>query len=109
MKPTTVILAVLFGLLGSGSAVMASQAGPGAREQVQNLSGLSDENDRFETEVRDGFVFITVSRPMTVRIYSILGQLVAQQSVTPGVTRIRLSARGVYIIKAGSITRRITV
>lgn len=69
----------------------------------------TDENDRLEATVRDGYIYITVARTTQVRIYSILGQLVAQQTVHAGTVRVKLPARGVYILKAGAVTRRITV
>lgn len=69
---------------------------------------VSDE-DRLDVAVRDGFVYVTVARPVVVRVYSILGQLIVQQQVATGTTRLKVKGRGIYIVKAGAQTRRITI
>lgn len=69
----------------------------------------ADDADRIETNVRDGFLFVTVQRPVAIRLYSILGQLISQQTLQPGTTRLRVPGRGVYILKAGTLTRRIII
>ena len=68
-----------------------------------------DDSERFEVSVKNGYIYITTSRAVTLRLYSILGQLVTQQPVQPGTTRIKAPSRGVYILKAGSVTCRVTV
>lgn len=69
----------------------------------------SDDEARLEVSVRDGVMTIVSSKALNIKIFSILGQLVTQRSIQPGVTRIKMPARGIYILKAGAITRRITV
>lgn len=59
--------------------------------------------------VRDGVVTLTLSRPTQVRVLTILGQPLSQETLQAGVHRLRLSARGIYILRVGSVTRRITV
>lgn len=67
------------------------------------------DSDEAEVTVRGQYIYVTTTRAMTIRLYSILGQLVTQQSVQGGTTRIKAPARGVYILKAGSVTRRVTI
>lgn len=68
-----------------------------------------DDADRIETTVRDGYIFITTGRAVTVRLYSIVGQLICQQNINAGTSRLKVGTRGVYVLKIGSATRRITV
>ena len=68
-----------------------------------------DEPEHTEVTTKDGYIYVTTSRSVTVSLYTILGQLIVQQSVQPGTTRIKAPSRGVYILKAGSTTRRVTV
>lgn len=68
-----------------------------------------DETEKFEVVVKSGYVYITTSKPVTIQLYSILGQLVAQQAIPAGTTRIKAPGRGVFILKAGAVTRRVTV
>lgn len=68
-----------------------------------------DNSDVLDITVKDSYVYVTTSKPVTVKIFSILGQLISQKTIQPGTSRTRISARGIYILKAGSVTRRITI
>lgn len=61
-----------------------------------------------ELTVRDGYVYVTVAVRTEVRIFSILGQLISRAELAPGTSRFKLPAKGIYVFKAGSSTRRIT-
>lgn len=70
-----------------------------------DLSG----RENVEIENREGILYIAVNKPVKIEIYSILGQLITSKSVKPGTVRLTLNQRGVYILKAGSTTRRINL
>ena len=81
-------------------------------EEMQQ--GESAQTERVETEqvdvtVRDGYVYITTPHKVTVKIFSILGQLISQEEIPAGSYRLRMASRGIYILKAGTVTRRITI
>lgn len=88
--------------------MFAAPAENNPKEQAAASVSLEDA-DRIDLSVHDGYVFITTSKPLNVKIFSILGQLISSTRVSPGTTRLKLPARGIYILKAGDITRRITV
>ena len=73
-------------------------------ELVEQSSG-----EGFDVKVVDGAIVLTVARQSNVKLFTILGQLVAEKQLEPGVWRFPLSARGIYILKTGSATRRITI
>jgi len=64
-----------------------------------------------ETEivVRDGYIYLWCEKPVTVKLFSILGQQISQETVKPGLHRMRIASRGIYILRAGTTTRRITI
>ncbi|MBE6318402.1 MAG: T9SS type A sorting domain-containing protein [Bacteroidales bacterium] len=62
-----------------------------------------------EIRVSEGYVYVSTSRTITVKVFSILGQLISQETIQPGISRFRLPSRGVYILKVGDITKRITI
>ncbi len=66
-------------------------------------------NDYVSVTVRDNTIYVTVAAPTQVKIFTILGQPVSQATLQAGTSRFRVAARGIYILKAGSLTRRITV
>lgn len=59
--------------------------------------------------VRDMYIYVDVDRPTAVKLFTILGQPVSQGQLPAGTSRFRVSARGIYILKIGSTTRRITI
>lgn len=95
------------------AAVPAAGAAPAGlweeidRERTENVT-LTDDSP-LELTVREGVVHLHLGRPMTVEVFTILGQPVGRQHLRPGVYRLRLASRGIYILRAGGITRRITV
>lgn len=94
-------------LAGSGPVAAVPVASrPGA--VVRSTVSTTDEGD-IEVAVRGLTIYITTPRPMQVKIFTILGQLIVQQNVPAGTTRLSVNARGIYILKAGDATCRITV
>lgn len=67
------------------------------------------DSDTLDITVRNGYVYITTTRSVTVKVFTILGQLISQETVAPGTHRLKITSRGIYILKAGSATRRITL
>ncbi|MDE6309511.1 MAG: T9SS type A sorting domain-containing protein [Muribaculaceae bacterium] len=84
-----------------------------AWEETDRVPASADrtqvDNDGPEIVVSDGWIYVNTTRPITIKIYSILGQLISQDSLPAGTFRLHVASRGIYILKAGAITRRITI
>ncbi|MDE6098368.1 MAG: hypothetical protein K2G24_05720 [Muribaculaceae bacterium] len=78
-------------------------------EYIEQVRVDPSDDERIDVEVRDSFIYITTNKPLTVKVCTILGQLVSQEKIPAGVSRIRLAQRGVYILKAGTVTRRVNI
>lgn len=76
---------------------------------VPAVAQTLDREAETEVIVRDGYIYLWSENPVTVKIFSILGQLITQENVKPGLHRIHLASRGIYILRAGTTTRRITL
>lgn len=101
----TAIVALVF-VTVTTTAVFGAGVTP---RETAAIATDADEVERLDVTVKNGYIYITTSRAVDVRLYSILGQLVTRQQVQPGTTRIKAPSRGVYILKAGSLTRRVNV
>lgn len=78
--------------------------------QLVDPAGRPDSGrDIADVTVSDGKVTIVVERSVTVRVFSILGQLITQKQLAPGRHRLTLATKGIYILKAGADTRRISI
>lgn len=88
----------------AGAAKQWERVAPPVTESVDPAA-----TDQYDVRVVDGAVVLTVNRKSPVKIFTILGQLVAEQQLEPGVWRLPISVRGIYILKIGDTTRRITI
>lgn len=59
--------------------------------------------------VHDMYIYVELEQPAPVKLFTILGQPVTQMQLPAGTSRFRVAARGIYILKIGSITRRVTI
>ena len=62
-----------------------------------------------DVTVLDGYIYIWSQKPVTVKLFSILGQQIHQETVQPGIHRLKLGSKGIFILKAGSLTKRVTL
>lgn len=64
-----------------------------------------------DVEVRtlSGTILIYASRPMQVRVFSILGQLVSSDTVPAGVSQLSLGSHGLFIVKVGDLTCKVAL
>ena len=93
------------------AAAMPCQAAP-ARvwEHIELTSPAGPDNAPVSVEatVRDGYLYLTIERDAPVKVFTILGQLVTSQQLGAGRWRLSLKVRGIYILKIGPVTRRVT-
>lgn len=103
---------ILFTVILLLSVLTAGAASPSWEQaRASESRELIDRNEdrQLDIRVKDGYLYITTNEEVTVKVFSILGQLISQQTIPVGTYRLHLPARGIYILKAGSVTRRITV
>lgn len=109
MNRFLICLVICFGVAISSGAAPAAPAPTGKWETVETSAASPSSEDRIDVVVRDGYIYVTSARPVQIRIITILGQPVSQSSLPAGTSRFKTGARGIYILKAGSQTVRITI
>lgn len=93
-------------------ALSGAEAAPNLWETVDSAPQEFVEqrtDDPFEAKAMNGYVYIVVRQPMTFQLYTILGQLITSKQLAVGTHRLRLSTHGVFLLKGGNHTRRITL
>ncbi|MDE7024642.1 MAG: hypothetical protein K2O88_02035 [Paramuribaculum sp.] len=65
--------------------------------------------DDISVAVYEGYVYVFVRQQTHVKLFTLLGQVIVQDTLAPGVYRYKLTSRGIYLLKAGTSTRRITL
>lgn len=64
-----------------------------------------------EIEIRagSGIIYVTTTRNINIKIYTILGSRIADDTLSPGSYQFMVPTHGVYLIKAADLTCKIAV
>lgn len=77
------------------------------RADVSGLNSVARDSD-VEIRVSPGHVVVTAAQPVQIKVFTILGQVVSNETLQAGTSRLPLS-HGVYIVKVGDLTCKIAV
>ena len=105
MRQLLAILAVVLLAMTASSAAPRWESVDTPVEMEVISDQKPDDDATVEMTVKEGYVYIGSS----VKVFTILGQLISQESLSAGTHRLRMTTRGVYILKVGSLTRRVTI
>ena len=106
MRKLLVILILGLSSLLSGAAVRWEAVDAPDRMFTEMRS---DPEAQAEMAVRENYIYIATPRSVNVKVFTILGQLISQSTLPAGIHRLPMSAKGIYIIKIESSTRRVTI
>lgn len=56
-----------------------------------------------------GTIMINTNRPVQVKVFSILGQLVSSGNIPAGVSQLNLGAHGIFIVKVSDVTCKVAL
>lgn len=98
-------------LAASPKADAASAARPVWESVSTYVTQPGDDADPLQVDVavRSGVLYITASKAAAVKVFTIIGRPISQETIPAGVSRLRGLNRGLYIVKIGTYTRRITI
>lgn len=80
----------------------------GSSASVPSLNN-PDESDGVEIAVSDGAIIVRTPQKVEVRVFTILGQLVSQATLNAGTSELKISSRGIYIVKIGNLTQKVAL
>ena len=103
------IVTSLIALLLAAAPMEATASPARVWEHMELTAADNDSPLGVEVAVRDGYVYVTLSRRAQVKLFTILGQAVSQTELPAGTSRLRMNSRGIYILRAGDTTCRITL
>lgn len=89
-------------LLCCSLPVTAAQRGwEPVRGELSGSRLIHRESD-YEIRAVSGAILVTASRPVQIKVFTILGRLVSSETLPAGTSRLTLPASGVYIVRLGS-------
>lgn len=76
---------------------------------LETNAASASQEEGVEIFARDGYIYVVTDHAIPVQVFSILGQLIGEGRLQPGVYRMAMKSRGIYIVKAGMATIRVTL
>lgn len=77
-------------------------------DRVQQ-SRVVKQTSEIEVRASRGTIIVTASRPVQVRVFSILGQMVSQETLPAGTSMLQLDMHGVFIVKIADLTCKVAL
>lgn len=94
----------------AGLAKFEKVASVSANAPSSDPTDSVSDNEKVDVQIREGqWVYITTSKPLNIKVVTILGSPVAQETLQPGTYRLKITTKGIYILKTGTQTRRIVI
>ena len=62
-----------------------------------------------EVSSKDGSIYIRTPRKVQVVVYTILGQIVTDRTINPGLSELKIGVRGIYLVKIEGQTQKIAL
>ena len=97
-------------MLGQGSAALAEIQWRETNREVQGKSWNDPRtSDGIEIYGSNGTITIVTPKRITVRVYTILGQMVSRATLQPGTSELRLGSRGIFLVRIGNLTQKVAI
>ena len=115
------LYAVFFALVFSGFVLPTAVAQTTMEKEIwkidNNRSEISDNNRQnepvqeapIEVSSKDGSIYIRTPRKAQVVVYTILGQIVTDRTINPGLSELKIGVRGIYLVKIEGQTQKIAL
>lgn len=78
------------------------------KTERSDARSVARETD-IEVKTASGILIVSTNVRTSVKVYTILGQLVSSETIGPGTLQYRVGAHGVYIVKVGSLTCKVAL
>ncbi len=98
----------LFSLL-AGTGAMYARGWESLKSERVAESRLVIRDSDVEIRSVKGAIIIVSNRPVAVKVFTILGQLISQDTLPAGTSRLNISGHGVYIVKVADITCKVAL
>lgn len=95
-------------LTGAPTAICAPRGWELQRTERSDANSVAKWSE-LEIKTIRGAVIVHNTQRVQIKIFTILGQLVSNETLAPGIWQINLPAHGVYIIKTPEATCKVAV
>ena len=107
------LYAVFFALVFSGFVLPTAVAPTTMEKEIwkidDNRQNEPVQEAPIEVSSKDGSIYIRTPRKVQVIVYTILGQIVTDRTINPGLSELKIGVRGIYLVKIEGQTQKIAL
>lgn len=107
------LYAVFFALVFSGFVLPTAVAQTTMEKEIwkidDNRQNEPVQEALIEVSSKDGSIYIRTPRKVQVIVYTILGQIVTDRTINPGLSELKIGVRGIYLVKIEGQTQKIAL
>ena len=107
------LYAVFFALVFSGFVLPTAVAQTTMEKEIwkidDNRQNEPVKEAPIEVSSKDGSIYIRTPRKVQVVVYTILGQIVTDRTINPGLSELKIGVRGIYLVKIEGQTQKIAL
>lgn len=107
------LYAVFFALVFSGFVLPTAVARTTMEKEIWEIDGNRQNETAQEAPIevssKDGSIYIRTPRKVQVIVYTILGQIVTDRTINPGLSELKIGVRGIYLVKIEGQTQKIAL
>lgn len=105
---TLKILAAVFLSAASLNVVADKNWQPINPEKISEAKVVASANE-IEIRTQNGAIIVSTNTPTQIKVFTILGQLISQENLPSGVSRLEIGTHGVFIVKVGGLTCKVAL
>lgn len=98
-----------FVLMASVSVAFAGKSWESVRADRVAEARIVAQTEEIEVRTQSGAIIVTTNKPMQIKVFTILGQLVSQENLPVGTSQLNIGSHGVYIVKVGGLTCKVAL
>ena len=107
------LYAVFFALVFSGFVLPTAVAQTTMEKEIwkidDNCQNEPVQEAPIEVSSKDGSIYISTPPKVQVVVYTILGQIVTDRTINPGLSELKIGVRGIYLVKIEGQTQKIAI
>lgn len=100
------VLAVLMGAIPFVSTVSARTW---VKSEKASQSKVVAKDVDIEVRSGKGMIIVSTAKSVQVKVYSILGKLISQDTIPAGTSYFSVNSHGVFIVKIGDLTCKVAL
>lgn len=103
-----VLILITIGILPTLPIAGASKTWEPVKTERSDAKSIIRDTD-IEIKAASGVIIISCNHPTQIKIFTILGRLVNNETLPPGRSQLQLPTHGVYLVKIGDLTCKVAV